>query len=472
MRCRLILAFFAAIPVSASDWPAFRGPNSSGVAHETNLPVEMAPQKNVVWKTPIAPGHSSPVLIGNSIFMTGWDGPNLLTYHLDRKTGAIRWRRELARPRQQEFHKSNSPASPSPVSDGRNVYSFFTDFGLISYGPDGNERWRFPMGPFNNPFGMGASPLLVGDRIVLNCDSETGSFLVAVDKDSGKILWRTERPDAARGFSTPLLYRPAGGAPQALITGSHQMTAYDIATGKAVWWFTGLTWQLKPTPVIDGDRMYILGWAGGSDLGNQIELPPWSDIVRLRDANGDGKLQPAEAGDPQLEKDWKEADPDRDGLIGERDWKMYQGRRRALNSITAIRLGGSGDMTSKSLLWRYTKSLPNAPSPLVYNGIVYLLKEGGIFTALDGATGDVRKQARLTGALDQYFASPVAGDGKIFAVSQTGHLVVLKAGADWELLAVNDLDEECYATPALADGRVYVRTRSALYAFASPATPN
>ncbi len=126
-------------------------------------------------------------------------------------------------------------------------------------------------------------------------------------------------------------------------------------------------------------------------------------------------------------------------------------------------------MTSKSLLWRYTKSLPNAPSPLVYNGIVYLLKEGGIFTALDGATGEVRKQARLTGALDQYFASPVAGDGKIFAISQTGHLVVLRAGADWEILAVNDLDEECYATPALADGRVYVRTRSALYAFAAPA---
>jgi outer membrane protein assembly factor BamB len=138
MRIRPILAFLVIIPASAADWPAFRGLNSSGVGKETNLPVEMTPAKNVLWKTPIAAGHSSPILVGDSIFVTAWDGPNLLTYHLDRKTGAPRWRRELARPRQQEFHKSNSPASPSPVSDGRNVYSFFTDFGLISYGPDGN----------------------------------------------------------------------------------------------------------------------------------------------------------------------------------------------------------------------------------------------------------------------------------------------------------------------------------------------
>jgi outer membrane protein assembly factor BamB len=467
MKPRLILSMAALAVASAADWPAFRGPNSSGVSAETNLPVEMSPAKNVVWRTPVAPGHSSPILVGDSIFLTGWEGPNLLTYNLDRKTGAIRWRRELARPRQQELHKSNSPASPSPVSDGRNVYAFFTDFGLISYGPDGNERWRLPLGPFNNPFGMGASPLLADSRIILNCDSETDSFLLAIDKDSGKPLWKVERPDAGRGFSTPILYRPPAGAPQALVAGSHQLTAYDVVTGRAVWWFTGLTWQLKPTPVMEGGRLYILGWAGGSDQGNQEELPPWAEILRLRDTNGDGRLQQSEAGDPRLERDWKEADLDKDGVLGERDWRMYQGRRRALNSITAIRLGGNGDMTSKSLLWRYMKSLPNAPSPLVYNGVVYLLKEGGILTALDGATGEVRKQARLTGALDQYFASPVAGDGKIFAISQIGHLVVLKAGPDWEILAVNDLDEECYATPALADGRVYVRTRAALYAFAA-----
>lgn len=471
MLFRVVLLCLAASIAPAADWPAFRGPNSGGVANETNLPVEMGPAKNVAWKTPLAPGHSSPVLVGDSIYLTGWEGVNLLTYRLERKSGRVVWRRELARPRQQELHKSNSPASPSPVSDGRNVYAFFTDFGMISYGPDGNERWRLPLGPFNNPFGMGASPLLVDGRLILNCDSETESFILAADMESGKVLWRTSRPDVGRGFSTPVLYRPAQGAPQALVAGSHQLTAYDVNTGKEVWWFTGLTWQLKPTPVIEGDRLYILGWAGGSDLGNQEELPPWGDVLRLRDANGDGKLQLSEAGDAKLERDWKEADLDKDGSMGERDWKLYQGRRRALNSITAIRLGGSGDMTSKSLLWRYTKSLPNATSPLVHGGVVYMIKDGGIFTSLDAATGEVRKQGRLTGALDPYYASPVVGDGKLYVLSEHCRLVALKEQAEWEILAVNDLDDSCHATPALADGRVYVRTRSALYAFAAAAQP-
>jgi outer membrane protein assembly factor BamB len=308
----------------------------------------MSPAKNVAWKTPLPPGHSSHILIGDSIFLTGWEGANLLTFNLDRKTGAIRWRRELPRPRQQEHHKFNTPASTTPVSDGRNVYAFFTDFGLVSYGPDGNERWRLPMGPFNNPFGMGASPLLVGDRLIMNCDSETDSFILAVSTSSGRVLWRRDRPDVGRGFSTPILYNPPGGAvPQALVAGSNQLTAYDVETGKPIWWFTGLTWQLKPTPVMEGDKLYILGWAGGSDLGNQEELPAWSEILRLRDANGDGKLQPSEAGDAKLERDWKESDLDKDGVIGERDWKMYQGKRRAVNSTCSKKAASSPRSTAR-----------------------------------------------------------------------------------------------------------------------------
>ena len=125
-----------------------------------------------------------------------------------------------------------------------------------------------------------------------------------------------------------------------------------------------------------------------------------------------------------------------------------------------------GDVTEKNVLWRYYKSLPNAPSPLYYQGIVYLSKEGGILTTLDAETGQMLKQGRLPGALDFYYASPIAGDGKIFAVSQEGHISVIKAGRDWEVLARNDMDDECFATPALVDGRIYVRTKSALYCFA------
>jgi outer membrane protein assembly factor BamB len=465
-----VMRFFVLIAtasvVLAGDWPQFRGHNASGVSATKGLPVEFGPQKNVLWKTPLPPGHSSPVLSEDRIFVTAFEEDKLLVLALDRPTGKLVWRREIPRPRKQALHQSNSPASPSVAVEGSNLFVFFTDFGLISFDREGNERWRVPLGPFNNPFGMGASPVLANGKVIQACDSETGSFLIAVDQKDGKTRWRVERPDVARGFSTPVLYKQANGRVQALLPGTNRLVAYDVDTGEAVWWVGGLTWQLKPTPVIAGDIAYVLGWAGGADQGNQENLPLFEDVLKTLDANKDGKLAKEELPNPQQQKDFKEADLDVDGFLGARDWDQYRIKRSSINSVMAVRLGGTGDMTEKNVLWRYYKSLPNVPSPLYYNGVVYLTKEGGIVTALDAETGEMLKQGRLPGALDFYYASPVAADGKVYAVSQGGHLSVIKAGREWEVLARNDMEDECFATPALVDGKVYVRTKSALYCFA------
>lgn len=452
--------------VFAEDWLQFRGPNASGVSNNTNLPVEFGPSKNVVWKTSLPAGHSSPVLAGDRVFITAFDDTNLYTFALDRKTGKIQWRREAPRPRKQELHKSNSEASPSPVSDGKNVYVFFTDFGLISYGPDGNERWRTPLGPFTNPFGMAASPVLVGKTLLQSCDAEAGSFFIAVDKDTGKQKWRVERPEFTRGFSTPVIYRPAGGPVQALLAGSYQLTSYNVETGEPVWWYRGLTWQLKPTPLLHNDRMYILGWAGGSDTGQQEQVQNFEEVLKTWDTNKDNLLQKAEIPDKKITGDWASFDLDADGALGTRDWKQYQSRRQAQNSFQAVKLGTKGEVDSSNVLWRYTKSLPNVPSPLLYKDVLYLMKEGGILTTINPEDGSVWKQGRLTGAISPYFSSPVAADDKVYMVSEAGNVVVLKAGKEWEILKVNDLDDQAYATPAIADGRIYLRTRSTLYCFA------
>lgn len=452
----------------AEDWPQFRGPNSSGISGNRNLPVEFGPHQNVVWKTELPPGHSSPILAGDRIFVTAVDNEKLFTICLDRATGKINWRREVPRSRKGELHKVNGPASPSPVSDGKNVYVFFYDFGMISFGPDGNELWRLPLGPFNNPFGIGASPVLVGDTLIMNCDQESGSFLIAVNKNDGKLRWRVERPEFTRGFSTPILYTPSGGPAQILIAGSYQLSSYAVDSGKLLWWVGGLTWQLKPTPVLGKDTIFVQGWAGGSDTGQQENVPPFDEVLGRLDTNHDGKLSKSEVHDPKLLGMWREVDLDNDGALDARDWKFYRSRRSAQNGLIAIRLGGEGDMTEKNVLWRYEKALPNVPSPLLYKDVLYMLKEGGIFTSLDPATGKVLKQARLSGALGQYFSSPVAGDGKIYAISEDGKAVVLKSGAEWEILKVNDLDDSCYATPAIAENRLYIRTRGALYCFAKP----
>lgn len=468
MRVLLVLHLSVALTTAvAADWPAFRGPNSTGVSDATALPVEFGPARNVVWKTELPAGHSSPVIVGDRIWVTGYDEARLYVIALNRADGKVLWRREIVRPRKQELHKSNSPASPSVATDGRNVFAFFTDFGLVSYGSDGEERWRLPLGPFNNPFGMGASPVLINGKILQVCDSETGSFILAADANTGRVRWRVERPDMTRAFSTPVLWKSKEGRHQALVAGTNRLIAYDVETGEEVWHIRGLTWQLKPTPVVTGDVAYVLGWAGGSDQGNQENLPPFAEVLKQWDGNKDGKLAKTELPDARYQTDFKEADLDVDGFLGDRDWEKYRGKRASVNSVMAVRLGGRGDMTDKSVIWQYFKSLPNVSSPVLYQGVLYLMKEGGILTALDAASGRLLKQGRLPGALDYYYASPVAADGKLFATSQEGHITVLKAGAEWEPLALNSMDEECFATPALLDSKVYVRTRSALYSFAA-----
>ena len=461
---RAILLFSVSC-VLAADWPQFRGPNAFGVSDTTGLPSEFGPAKNVIWKTALPPGHSSPVLTANRIFLTAYDAEHLYVIMLDRSTGKIMWRREVPRPRKQKLHNSNSPASPSVATDGRNAYAFFTDFGLISYGSDGEERWRVALGPFDNPFGLAASPVLANGKVIQICDSENGSFAIAVDQKTGRTAWRTERPEMTRGFSTPVLYQPKSGGLQALVAGTNRFIAYDVETGKEVWWARGLTWQMKPTPIIADDVAYVLGWAGGSDQGNQATIPSFADILKVADGNHDGKLSKEELADPQYKKDFDDTDLNANGLLEEREWEKYRERRTLVNSVMAIRLGGAGDVTETNILWRYFKSLPNVPSPLLYQNVLYLVKEGGILTALDPASGKVLKQGRLKGALDFYYSSPVGADGKIFTASQDGHVSVIKAGPDWEVLAVNDMDDEVYATPAPVDQRLYLRTKSALYCF-------
>jgi outer membrane protein assembly factor BamB len=460
------VSLFISLAIQATDWTQFRGPNGSGISDSKDLPVEFGPDKNVVWKTPLPGGHSSPILSADRIFLTAVDHQKLYVISLDRATGKEQWRREVPRPRQQKLHANNNPASPSAVADGENVYAFFTDFGLVSFTVDGKERWQHPLGPFNNPFGMGASPVLAGDTLIMNCDSETGSFIIAVDKNTGKKKWRIERPDATRGFSTPLVWQPPDGPLQVLVTGSYRMTAYAVENGETVWWVGGLTWQLKPTPVMTKDSIYVLGWAGGSDTGQQENVPSFEEVLKVWDKNHDGRLSKAEVADEKIVKAWDETDLNNDGFLDERDWRMYRSKRAAQNAINAFKLGGHGDMTEKSLRWQYTKSLPNATSPLLYENVLYMMKEGGILTALDPATGKVLKQGRLPGALGYYYSSPVAADGKLFTISEEGKVTVLKAGADWEILHVNDMDDNCHATPAIVDGRIYLRTHSALYCFA------
>ncbi len=472
MKRTVLAAVFCLLPAARADWPQFRGPNGSGVAQATGLPVHFGPKENVVWRTALPGGHSSPAIVGDRIYVTAFEGDKLLVYCLKADNGEIVWRREAPRRRVTKSRAANTPASPSPVADRDGVYVFFEDFGLIAYGSDDQERWRHPLGPLNTPYGVGASPIVVDDKVVLVCDQDTGSFMIAVDRKDGKLRWKADRAEFTHGFSTPVVYQPKSGSPEIIVSGAYQVAAYSAGSGEKLWWIRGMAWQAKSTPVLDGDRLYVHSWmASLSELGQKTnDLPGFAEMLKTHDANHDGKLSPDEVDDPEMKKVWFLFDLDKDGLMDEREWNIHRARGTAGNGLFAIKLGGRGDLTDTAVVWRYEKSLPNIPSPVLYRGVIYVLREGGVFTALNAATGAVLKQGRLEGALDPYFASPVAADGKIYTVSQNGKVAVVRAGADWSVLAVNDLDEEAWATPAIDGGRLYVRTKAALYCFGKKAS--
>jgi outer membrane protein assembly factor BamB len=453
------------ITLAAADWTQFRGPNGSGVSPSKDLPEHFDAQKNVVWRTALPLGHSSPVFTTDHIFVTAFEGKTLLTICLDRASGKVLWRRQAPREREEVFEQTNGPASPSPVTDGTNVYVFFGDFGLLSYGPDGNERWRLPLGPFNNVNGHGSSPILADGRLVLICDQDTGSYLLSVDAPSGRVLWKTMRPECTRGYATPAVYRPKNGPAELIVPGSFEVASYAIETGEKVWWVRGMAWQLKCVPIMDDDRIFVSGWEVGGDQEQRPKIPDFAKMLAEYDKDHDGKLSHSEAPPGNFSNWFAEIDLNHDGYIEEGEWQFYEARAAAENCLVAIRPGGHGDVTKSHVLWRYRKALPNTSSPLLYRGVIYLVRDG-VFTSLNPENGAVFKQARLTGALGHYWSSPVAADGRIFVVSEDGRVVVLRAAPEWEILAVNNLDEDTFATPAILDGRIYVRTRAALYCFA------
>jgi outer membrane protein assembly factor BamB len=459
-----------AVTVSADTpdpegWSRFRGPNGSGISSSRRLPSEFGPSTNVVWKTELPFGHSSPALTHDRIFLTAARSARLVTICLDRRTGKVLWERDAPRAREEKLDNRNGPAGPTPATDGTNVYVFFADFGLISYDMEGRERWRLPLGPFNNLYGMGASPVLVDDIVVLACDQNTDSFIVAVGQRDGRVRWKTARPEAHSGHSTPILYQPAGGKTQIVVPGSFLLTAYDVQSGEKVWWVRGLCFELKSTPVVSGDTLYINGFGTPQNQpGSQPDIEAFEGIVR-KYADSSGRV-PLASFPNRNAISW--IDLDSNGIVSAGEWEYYRAAMASENGMLAIRLGGRGDMTATNLRWKYHKSVPQLPSPIVYGGVLYMVNDGGIVTALNPNTGAEMGQGRLKGAIDHYYSSPVAADGKIFMLSETGKVVVLPTGGSLEPSAVNDLGDDIYATPAISDGRIYIRTRGWLYCFGLP----
>jgi outer membrane protein assembly factor BamB len=416
------------------------------------------------WRVPLASGHSTPCIYGEMLYLTTFDDGRLATVALDRRTGQARWTQAAPTERIETYHVTSNPAAATPACDGERVYVFFGSYGLLCYDLDGNLGWSRELGPFQDEFGSASSPIIVDNKLIISADHDIDSFVMAVDRKTGKTLWKTDREGATRSYSTPVVLT-LNGRKQIVVAGALQLAAYDADDGEKLWWVNGLARIVNPTPAKNGDLLYVATWSPGGDTDARIGMDPWPKALDRWDANHDDKLTREECNDPEVLDRFYRIDLDQDQKLDEAEWKKYaRVFELAQNTLLAVHPGGSGDMTGRAVAWEYRKGLPYVPSPLVYRGVLYMVKNGGILTCLDAKSGRMLKQLRLP-SNENYYASPVAGDGKVYLASEPGMVTVVNAGSASSTISSHDFGERTMATPAIADGEIYLRTETALYCF-------
>ena len=450
-----------ALQNSPEPWSRFRGPNASGLATGSGYPIEFGPTKNVIWKRPFPMGKSSPVLTADRIVLTANVDNRLQVISVDRATGKTVWERSLARARSEFKRTLNHGASSSAAIEGTNVYAFFGDYGIVSYDANGKERWKTPLGPFSSLWGMATSPVIAGDTVVLLFEGIVHSSIAGFDRNSGRKKWEVERPPFALNYSTPVLRSGSGNRCEVLALGPNELVAYDPGNGERRWSTKVLPGSIVASPTL-GDDDTLVSMIFPSENGRAFP-----------DKDGDGIVTAAEISalskDPQItrvEQMIADETGNRDGKITQEEWNLFWRTQQGRPAITATSIGAPGeDAPNRGTRWSYSKGVARVATPLIYDGILYFINMGGILTALNAKTGEALKVARLQCALENYYASPVAAAGVVYFTSETGKVVAVRAGADWSVLACNDLDEPCYATPALSEGRIFVRTSQSLACF-------
>jgi outer membrane protein assembly factor BamB len=462
---------FAADP-TGSSLKYFR--SDLGVAASAGpLPDDFDTPGALHWRVPIDSGHSTPIICGGAMFFTTYrkEARELATVALDPQTGQLLWKAVAPATRIEPAHPTGGPAVSTPACDGRRVYVFFGSYGLLCYDLGGRQLWDHPLGPFQDEFGSGSSPVLADDKVILNEDHDIDSFLIALDCATGRTVWKAARPDAVRSYSTPAVWT-RNGRKELLVAGSLELAGYDPVDGQKLWWTHGLARIVIPVPVPSSDMIYMASWTPGGDSGRRIALDSWPTALAKWDRNHDGKLARAEIADAEVLDRFYRMDLDQSGDLDQKEWEHYADVfRRAQNAVLTFKpSAGHGELGESAVVWKYTRGVPYVATPLVDQGILWMVKDGGIVTKLDARSGHVLQDERLPG-LGNYYASPVTGDGKVYFAGELGVVSVLANQREWRLLSSHQFKEHIYATPVIDRDRIYLRTEQALYCFRGHTEP-
>ena len=363
-------------------------------------------------------------------------------------------------------HRIGSPASPTPCTDGERVYVSFGSFGVLAYGWNGGEQWKVPLPAPVVEFGTSASPILADGKVIIVSDQDVGGYLLALDAKTGAEVWRVDRSEFRRGFSTPFVWRH-DGMEELVVAGSLWVRSYDLKDGKQRWSVRGTARVSNASPIAAEGVLLVSSWNVGGDEDDRVVMEPFESFAAVNDADKDGLLTKDEIPKGPLRDRYSQMDADKDERVTKAEYEQMRAMfADAVNQIFAIKPGGAGDITDTHVVWQQNKHLPYVSSPVVANGRVFTMKSGGLASCYQATSGSPIYQGERVDASGDYYSSAVAADGRIYVTSQRGTVVVLDDHSDsLQVLARNELREQVFASPAIVDGVIYLRTDKHLFAF-------
>lgn len=478
-----LTVLFCVSGLSRADWPQFRGPNSSGVAPGRAVPTDFGPGKNELWSLALEPGHSSPVVVGDAIFLTTFDADarELGVVSIARRDGKIRWRATVRVDELETGHPSFNPASSTVACDGERVVAYFGSFGLICFDIDGRKIWDVEMPLTKSYAGNATSPAIVGDRVILYRGNHVDHFLLAVHKETGREIWRVEQDEP---FATELACTacPIAFEDKLIVHTARSLQVFDVSDGARVWVAKCAT-TATSTPVIAGEHVVVAAWNKMGEPALRPEFPSFLELVSQHDRNGNQLIQRdelprlmifhrpdgAEAPQNGASLRFESVDDDQNGEINEEEWTQRLGELETFRAgyrthgMLAIPLDSTDVVPTERVRTLANQGIPEVPSPLFHDGYLYFVKNGGVLTTVDFETG-ARTRIRTKGR-GTHYASPIISGDKLITTAGNGVMSVLTLGAKPKILAINDMQDRTYASPAAVDGTLYVRTHSKLFAF-------
>lgn len=483
----ILLLFFVSSCANNKNeqwWPQFRGPEGSGVASENAQPPVKFEDRNLKWKIELPTGFSSPVIWDNKIFLTGFikDKKELTTICLDRIDGKILWQKSFSPDTLEKYHSISNPAQNTPVTDGERVVIYFGSCGLICYDMQGELLWKYSKPTTKFIYGNASSPVIAEGKIILINDEGKDRYLLAVDKTTGKEIWKKGfQPDTLvewGGNATPLIYKDI-----IIVHRVGEVVACSINDGSYLWGYKILT-EASGSPIMAENKVLVNCWYNLSDDIERPDVPDFDVLLQKYDSDKNGKINKTEfpedlmlfqrPGMKEIEKTslpvkslFEDIDENGNKEIDKPEWTSITDWMKTFSKpsgLVAINPDSRGQLSDSAILWRITKNISEVPSPIYYRKRAYMIKDGGFITCINPETGNVLYQSRI-GNPGPYLASPVAANGFLYLFGYNGKLKILKAGDKLNIVGEHDFKDNIGASPAIIGNTIYIRTNSGLMAY-------